>query len=399
MSADLYSRLGLQSNASTDEIRRAYKDLAKVKHPDRGGNPEEFKAIQEAHEVLADDERRRMYDMTGSTSEQGHPMNGMAAGGIPFSFMGGMGPFGMPGVAFDMGDIFSGIFGGGMGMGGGGPRQRGGNRGGRGPNKYHDIGLRLDDFFTGKEIKLKFNQGRRCTACTGSGAEATEQCNTCNGSGMRVHARQIGPGMIAQTRGPCDVCNGEGQRILRACRACHGKRFIEKEKQLDIKITPGMHEGEQLTFSGECSDSLEYDIPGDVVLTLKRADSDSPFEWKNDDLMFRKTISFSESILGFRFVLDNHPNGKKPTLSWHGGPLLHGAVIRLDGGGMPRKQGGFGNLYVQVNITPPVCRPWSIQETNTLHSVLGGTVLSHDTPDVQTMVLHSSESKMEPVQF
>ena len=208
--SDLYARLGVDKGAGTDEIRRAFKDKARSLHPDKGGNEEEFKKVQEAHEVLSDSDRRRMYDLTGSVNGQGGgmPGGGMAAGGIPFHFMGGIGPFGMPGVAFDMGDMFGNIFG-----GGGGPRkpQR---RGGRGPDKHHDIGLTLADFYRGKEIKLKFNQGRKCESCSGSGAETTEPCGPCSGSGMRTMTRQIGPGMMAQTRMSCDACNGDGVRVM-----------------------------------------------------------------------------------------------------------------------------------------------------------------------------------------
>jgi len=387
---DLYTRLGVSKTASTDEIRSAYKDLAKTHHPDRGGDVEKFKEIQEANEVLSDDGRRRMYDMTGSTQEaDGHgPMGGMAAGGIPFSFMGGMGPFGMPGVQFDMGEMFGNLF-------GGGQRQR--SRGGRGPNKFHDIGLKLSEFYSGRDIKLKFNQGRRCKGCSGSGAEATESCSPCGGSGVRTTLRQIGPNMMAQTRSQCDVCNGEGTRITSVCRKCQGKRFIEKEKQLDIKIKQGMREGEQLTFSGECSDSLEFDSPGDVILTLRRADMGTSeldeYSWKEDNLHIRKKVTYVESILGFSLKLDTHPNGSSPSYSWRGGPLIHGAVLKFAGGGMPRKNGyGFGDLFIQVMIAPPEVKPWSAEHTAKLHSVLGGVVSGFD--EENSLSLSSAESQL-----
>jgi DnaJ family protein A protein 2 len=382
---DLYSRLGLERNASTEEIRRAYKDAARVKHPDRGGDPEEFKKIQEAHEILTDSDRRAMYDATGSTaSDGGGGMGGgagMAAGGIPFHFMNGMGPFGMPGVAFNMGDMFANLFGGGGGAGR--PRGRG-PKAHRGPNKHHTIGVTLEDFYAGKEIKLKFNQARRCGSCLGSGADATEQCGACSGTGVRTTMRQIGPGMIAQTQSACDVCNGEGTRIMRVCRGCNGKKFIEREKQLDIKLTPGMRVGEQLTFPGECSDSADFEEPGDVILVLQRSDSPSKtindYEWNEDDLVIRKQISYAESVLGFSIELD-HPSGGKKRLVWRGGPLIHGAVVKLDGGGMPKKGSGgaaFGNLLIQVMITPPPTTPWTPEQSAALQAVLGTSTDSLD---------------------
>lgn len=388
--SDLYERLGLEKDASTEEIRRAYKDLARVKHPDRGGDAEEFKKIQEAHEVLTDEERRRIYDMTGGLEEM-PPGVGMAAGGIPFHFMQGAGPFGMPGVSFDMGDVFSHIFGGGAP-----PGKR--SKAARGPNKHHDIGLRLADFYKGKEIKLKFNQARRCGACKGDGAEATEPCTACGGSGARTITRAIGPGMMAQTRIGCDVCSGEGKRVIRVCRGCQGKKFIEREKQLEIRIVPGMRDGEQLTFAGECSDSNDFVTPGDVVLTLRRSDAGvselDEYEWSGDNLTIRKQITYAESVLGFKIKLEDHPGGPR-VVEWNGGPLIHGAVLQLGGGGMPRRSGGHGNLYVQVMIAPPPTRAWSAEDAAKLQSVLGGAAASLISESgTEPLTIHSADSKL-----
>lgn len=390
---DLYESLGVSRDASTEEIRRAYKDAARTHHPDRGGDTEMFKKIQEAHEILSDDERRKMYDMTGTTNnEQPAPQT---AGGFPFHFMSGMGPFGMPGVSFDMGDIFGSMF------GGGGPKKAQ-RRGGRGPVKQHDIGLKLSDFYKGAEIKLKFNQARKCLDCRGSGAEATEPCGQCGGQGMKTQMRQIGPGMIAQTRAPCDVCEGEGKRTMRVCRGCHGKKFNEREKMLEIKITPGMKEGEKLTFAGECSDTLEYDEPGDVILTLRRADEENPFVWKDSNLYISKTVSFAESILGFTVTLDGHPNGQSPRFVWNGGPLVHGAVLEMKGGGMPsaagpKTGGGYGNCYIQIQITPPPTKPWTAEEATRLQSVLGGTAASFEK--LPSLELAFADSQMSSLLF
>jgi DnaJ-class molecular chaperone len=385
--SDLYEQLGVSRNASVEDIRRAYKEAARTHHPDRGGDTEKFKKIQEAHEVLCDENRRKMYDMTGSTQETPHGpgMGGMAAGGIPFSFMGGMGgPFGMPGMSFDMSDIFGNMF-------GGGPGGRRGRNGGKAPPKFTDINLELRDFYVGKDIKLKFNQARRCGGCSGSGAEATESCGTCGGSGVRMMSRQIGPGMIAQTRAACDACNGEGKRIMRTCRECHGKRFVEKEKTLDIRITPGMREGEQLTFAGECSDTLEYETPGDVILNIRRVGGDD-YEWKGDDLWTQRKITYAESVLGFKLTFDDHPSGSKPTFIWRGGPLINGAVVQMTGMGMKNKTGGVGNLFVRIAIEAPEVKAWSSEDAAKLRSVLGGPSASLEDAGLPEFVVHSSSA-------
>jgi len=385
--SDYYKALGVDRDASTDTIRKAYRSLAREKHPDKGGNAEEFQVIQQAHEVLTDNERRRMYDMTGSDNPQAGGMGGMAAGGVPFHFMPGMGPFGMPGVNFDIGGLFGQMFGGGQGK----PQ-----RGQKGPNKHHDIGLKLADFFKGKEIKLKFNQARRCTTCSGSGAEASDPCGPCNGSGARTLMRQIGPGMMAQTRVSCDVCNGEGRRVLRSCKPCNGKRFTEREKELTINIIPGMREGENVAFVGECSDSLDFESPGDVVLTLRRADQGvgetDEYDWKGDDLWIRKEITFAESILGFQREFADHPNGAKPTFSWRSGPLIHGAALTVPSLGMPRKSGGFGNLIVQLMVQAPLVTAWLAEDAAKLQSVLGGPAATITSDTVTPMTLFSAQS-------
>jgi DnaJ family protein A protein 2 len=390
--SDLYRRLGLSRSAAPDEIKKAYRTLAREHHPDKGGNPEELKAIQEAHEVLSDERRRQIYDMTGQVNEQpggqGGGMGGMAAGGVPFNMFGG-GPFGMPGgVNFDIGNMFNNMFG-----GGGGGRRR---QGGRGPNKHHDVGLKLEQFYKGTEIKLNFNQGRKCTDCNASGAEATETCSTCNGAGSRMMMRQIGPGMMVQSQVPCDACQGEGKRTLKTCKGCKGKKFIESEKNLFIKVTPGMREGEQLVFAGECSDSLEFDSPGDVVLMLRLAtDGSKPkYEWRGEDLIVHHSVSYAESILGFSVCLADHPSGTSPTYTWKGGPVIHGAILTMPGGGMPTKSGGVGVLQMYVCIQPPAVQPWSDEVAAKLAEVLG--VPTAGPVGGEPLVLGSASSVFSP---
>ncbi len=369
----LYDVLGVAKDASGDEIRRAYYGLAKQKHPDRGGNAEEFKQIQQAHEVLSDEGKRKMYDMTGSMDGgDGGAAGGMAAGGIPFQFMGGMGPFGMPGVSFNFGSMFENLF------GGGGPAPPGGAkpaaRRGKAPNKHSTICITLADFYNGRSIKLTFNQSRRCGGCGGSGAEKTDPCGTCGGRGVRMITQMIGPGLAAQQTRTCDVCSGEGKRVIKQCTACHGKKFQEREKVLTVDIQPGMHEGKTFVFTGECSDTLEHDEPGDVILTLKRTDTSPTSEewgWKGHDLWIRKRISFAESIVGFSTTLEGHPSGQPVVVEWQKGAVLHGTTFQVDGKGMPNGTGGYGNCFVQVLVDPPERREWSAADRAALESVFG----------------------------
>jgi DnaJ-related protein SCJ1 len=202
--------------------------------------------------------------------------------------------------------------------------------------------------------------------------------------------------MMAQSRMPCDGCGGEGKRILRACGACHGKRLVEREKALDIKIKPGMRDGQTLVFDGECSDSLDFERPGDVVLTLRRSDGGigdlDEFEWSGDDLTIRKTVTYAESILGFTVSLEKHPVGSR-SYSWRDGPLIHGAVLKFEGGGMPRSGGGFGVLYIQIMVIPPPCVAWSAEDAAKLSSVFGGAVGGFSATG-DALKLASSDSKL-----
>ena len=363
----LYERLGVERDASSEEIKRAYRDLARVNHPDRGGSKEKFQAIQEANEILSDDRRRQMYDATGDvqdvTESAGH-----TAGGIPFSFMGGF-----PGMSFNMSD-FGGLF----GM----PQGPSRSTRPRGPNKQHDIGLPLHLLYKGHQVHLKMNQARKCESCKGSGAEISEPCGICKGAGRRTEIRMMGPGILAQSTGPCEPCKGEGKRIVQVCKTCNGKQFVEKEKTLVVKITPGMKEGETIVFSGECSESKEFDTPGDVVLTIRRTDPETGWSVRGSDLVVCQTVTYAEAMMGVSFRLKDHPSEKSPLFVWNKGPLLHGTVLRAKGWGMV----AGGDALVEIHVTPPEQRPWRPEELLMLQTVFHYTPPAPPT-DVEIVAL------------
>ena len=321
----LYDRLGVQRNAGVDDIKKAYRNLAREHHPDKGGDPEKFKEIQEAHEVLTDERRRQVYDTTGSTNEQ--QSQGPPAG-FPFS------------------DIFANMFGGGgMGV----PHQQNVyQRGGKGPSNLVAVPLKLDNFYHGFEVTMNFKQTRKCRDCMSS----YSTCGTCGGSGVRMMAQRMGP-MMMQTQVHCNPCGGKGQSGSSVgCSGCGGKRMVEKEKTLTAKIMPGMREGERMVFEGECSETPECDTPGDIVVQLQLIRGN--IEWRGDDLMCSRTISYAESILGFELILDDHPSGGKPVYRWEGGPIIGGTILTMKGGGMPRNGGGgFGDLKLRIEIGAP----------------------------------------------
>lgn len=345
----LYETLGIGKNASPDEIRKSYYKLSKTDHPDRGGDPEKFKAINHAHEVLSDPERRKMYDLTGSDQEGGGgggvDLNEMFGGG--FSMGGGM-PFGMPG---GLGAMFGNMFGGMGGMPGGGKKRKAP----RGPDKSHDIPLTLADFYKGREIAINFQQQRGCTLCSATGALKTDSCSGCKGQGMKIMMRQIGPGMIQQSMVPCSDCDGEGKRVLQVCHECSGKKYKIREKVLKALIKPGYSDGQKMRFNGECSDSPDYEKPGDVVLNLMRTNSGSSgaadFDWQGNDLHITHSVSMAHALLGFTFIVRDHPSGKDINMTWGGGPLQHDAVLVGKGLGMPKPDTSeYGDLFVHIDV-------------------------------------------------
>jgi DnaJ family protein A protein 2 len=336
---ELYERLGVSKDADVNEIKKAYKKLAMTHHPDRGGDPEEFKKIQQAHEVLTDDSKRRMYDMTGSA-------DGEMPQGTPFP--GGM-PFG--GMPFDMGDLFGGLFGMG-GMGGMGGMQRPGMRVKRpqGPPKTIEIPLTLKDFYHGKTIQVKFERNKFCEVCKGEGATSFQSCGTCKGHGVVRQVMMMGP-IQAINEGPCRDCMGQGKKPSGNCYVCSGKKTKVQEKTIDVKIEAGMKPGEVLVFPKECSDDPSYEEPGDVHFLLQDAAGDDGWTRKGDDLETHCAMTLVESLLGCSKTLQGHPgypDGLEIQI-----PLgaQNGEVLVVQEKGMKRKGAGFGALHCKLHIS------------------------------------------------
>jgi len=252
-----------------------------------------------------------------------------------------------------------------FGMGGGGARgQR--RKAPRGPDKTHDVPLSLADFYKGRVIPVKFHQQRGCTLCKSSGALKSESCSGCKGQGMKVIIRQLGPGMIQQSTQQCNECNGDGKRIIQVCHECNGKKYKASEKTLYAKIEPGMCDGEKIRFAGECSDSADYDEPGDVVLNLLRTES-LDYDWQGNDLHINLSVNLKDAMLGFNIKLDNHPGGKPISLTWGGGSLRHDGVLVAKGLGMPIKErcGEYGDLFIHVDIMGKIAE-WTKEQRDIL---------------------------------
>lgn len=352
---DLYAELGVERSASADEIKRAYRREAVKRHPDRpGGNKEAFQRLQVAHEILSDPARRAEYDTTGQIPGAAEEPGG-----------------GMP----DLSAIFGGLFSGGgipmpppgffSGGGGGHVKAR------RGPNKVHDIGVSLADLYHGKVFTLNMKRDVLCGGCHGTGGEKIEKCGACRGAGMRMRAQQMGP-ITAMMQEACTACEQTGQRVLKECSECGGKRVVERESVLTVKIERGMQEGDALVFPGQCSESPLFEEPGDVVLVIRAATTDS-VRWlrRGADLMIEIQISVAESLLGWARELEDHPSGLPLRLAWREGVIRDGEVLRVPGWGMPvkGKDTECGELRLLCRVAAVDQGAWSEEQLRALKSV------------------------------
>lgn len=337
---DLYAVMGLSRGASADEIKRAYRKESLLRHPDRGGTKEAFQELQRANEVLSDPAKRAHYDATGEVPGEG-PGAGSGGGG--------------PDLSEVLGSIFGGMGGGGGGipfpffnMGGGPPP---GVKMARGPNKVHEIGVALSDLYHGKTIHTTMKREVLCPTCAGKGGQRVETCGECRGRGMRVRMQQMGP-MTAMTQEPCGACQQRGSRAADKCADCAGRCVVERESTLEVRIEPGMQEGDRIVFPGQCSESPMFEAPGDVILVVRAASSDADTKWVRHgaDLMTEVELSVAEMLLGWSRTLDNHPSGVPVTVAWTGGVVRHGQHLVVRGKGMPIRSGSdsFGNLVLVV---------------------------------------------------
>jgi len=331
----LYESLGIERNADPQEIRKAYLKLSKTLHPDKGGDTEKFKVIQEAYEVLSDEGKRSFYDQTGQV--QGEEMQQQHGGGMPFGF------------PFDIGAMFGGGFPfGGMPQHQGGPQRK---KGKKAPPKMHEIHLTLRDFFYGKTIQLKFERQSFCTKCKGDGSDTTKTCGDCNGSGAVERHMTIGPGMHAVSRGPCAPCRGGGKVAHGTCSKCNGAKFSNQEKMLKVEIVPGMKPGESMVFPNECSDHPDYEEPGDVHIIVNEADETSTFNRVDNDLTNTVGISLKDCLFGCKKVLEGHPAHPKGLTVDIPPGTIRGDTVIIPGEGMPcRGTTQRGNLQLIISM-------------------------------------------------
>lgn len=333
---DYYEILGVPRNATADEIKSAYRKLALKHHPDRNpGNShseEHIKTINEAYEVLSDDNKRRVYDQFGHAGLQG----GM--GGAE-GFGGG---FGGP----DLGSIFESMFEGVFGedvLGGGRGRSR------RGRDIKYDIEITLEDAYNGVQVPMRIERTEICQTCGGSGARpghGLRRCSTCRGTG-RVQYVQ---GFFSLTQ-TCPECGGRGEVIEAPCKDCGGSAKVKAKANLTIKVPAGIQDGASLRIQNAGDAGLRRTESGDLYVQV-HIKPHPRFERSEDDLICNWRLSFPQVTLGCEVEIPLL-NGEKTKIGIPAG-TQHGAVFRIAEKGMP-KYGARrkGDLMVKVAVEVP----------------------------------------------
>lgn len=333
MSENLYEILGVGKKADNEEIKRAYRELSKIHHPDKGGDPEKFKEINNAYEILKDPSKREMYDLTGSTQENG------ASGGPGFGSPFGFSPFG-PGfhMNVDINDIFGSMF-----NRRSTEKEEGGNKKPKGPNRIHEMPISLKDFYYGKKININLNRQVFCSECQGDGCVNWKTCSDCKGVGVKETRIQQGP-FIQIIRGACHGCSGEGRMKGKDCDGCKGKGLVTLPKTLEVNIKSGALPGEVIKFDEMCSDLPGYEKPGDFHIRLVEADEELDIEREGQNLKTKVCISLLEALIGCKRVVADHPCGPLEVEIPCG--TMSGEVVNISGKGMPT-----GDLLITVHVT------------------------------------------------
>lgn len=330
-----YDVLGVSKDATQEDLKKAYRKAAIKNHPDKGGDPEKFKELAQAYEVLSDPEKREIYDQYGEDALK----EGMGGGG------GMHDPF----------DIFQSFFGGGNPFGGGGSSR--GRRQRRGEDVVHPLKVSLEDLYIGISKKLSLSRNVICSKCNGKGSKSgnSMKCTGCQGSGMKVTIRQLGPGMIQQMQHPCNECKGTGESINEKdrCPLCKGEKVVQEKKVLEVIVEKGMQNGQKITFPGEADEAPDT-ITGDIVFVLQQKEHPK-FKRKGDDLFMEHTLSLVEALCGFRFIL-THLDGRQLLIKSDPGEVVKPDQFKaINDEGMPVYQRAFmkGKLYIHFTVDFP----------------------------------------------
>jgi molecular chaperone DnaJ len=330
---DYYETLGVERNASDDDLKKAYRKLARQYHPDlQTGDPqkkaaeEKFKEVNEAYEVLSDQDKRRRYDTFGHAGAQ----QGFGGGFEGFDFgRGGMGDV--------FGDIFEDFFGGGR------------SRTERGADLQYNLELSFEEAIYGKDVKLKIPRWEKCQDCNGSGAKSSagiKQCTGCRGTGQM----RFQQGFFSVSR-PCAQCDGSGHVITDPCAGCRGKKRVHRERTLSVTIPAGIESGMRLRLSHEGEDGQNGGPPGDLYVAVN-VKPHPIFVRQDTDIICDVPVSFVTAALGGKVGV---PTLTGETIIKVPPGTQHDKLLRLKGLGVPslKHNRRAGDQVIRIKVEIP----------------------------------------------
>lgn len=346
MGKDYYNILGVDKNASKEDIKRAFRRLAHQYHPDKGGGDgKKFKEVNEAYQVLSDDKKKSQYDQFGSTFEQTQQSGG------GFSGFGGFRDFSGFANGFninmeDLGDIFEGAF----GFGGGGKRTA------YGPRRGEDMEVMMEADFKeailGSEKEIELEKDIICDRCSGNGAEPgtkISKCPSCKGTGQVKHAQRTIFGTF-QTVTTCPECNGLGKRPEKVCAKCGGAGIAQGTKMIKVKIPAGIDNNEVIKLSGQGDAGREGGPAGDLYIKISVKPSHK-FRRAGYDIYTKEYISFKQAALGDKISVQTVDDGVKLKIPEG---TQTGTMFKLRGQGVNKLRGfGRGDHFVEVIVRTP----------------------------------------------
>jgi len=337
---DYYDVLGVDKSASEAEIKSAFRKLAKKYHPDLNKEPdaaEKFKEVQEAYDVLGDEQKRKTYDQYGSAAFDNN------AGGNPYGSYGNYGGFNTSGFGFEdinLDDILSNMFGGSFGG-----RKK--NRPVKGDDILYRMNISFEEAVFGSKKDITLDLTEKCEACDGKGGFNPKTCSTCNGTGkIRRSQSSLFGSFLTETT--CPDCNGTGEVFERRCTDCKGKGFVVNRKTITITIPEGVDTGSQIRIKGKGQVGINGGENGDIYVEFK-VDSDPIFSRDGYDIYMTLPINIAEAVLG----------GEKEVPTLDGNIILTipsysqtNDKLRIKGRGVPHDS-KRGDLYIVLDVVMP----------------------------------------------
>ena len=339
MAKDYYKTLGVDKNASDEEIKRAFRKLAKQYHPDVNKEPgaqEKFKEIGEAYSILSDPNKRKQYDQFGSDVFE----NGGAGG---FNGFGG----GFSGFDFgdiDLGDIFESFMGGSFSS-----KKRGSNRETKGEDILVHIDLTFLEAIYGTEKEFTVNIKEKCSSCSGLGGHNSKTCPTCNGRGRVIEEQRTILGMM-QTQRTCSKCGGTGNVFESTCADCKGTGLKNVKKTLKVRVPRGVDNGDELRMAGKASSGLNGGPNGDVYIEFSVSDH-KIYQRDKSDIYMKVPLTITEAILGTTKTIKTVDGDVKVDIP---SGTQNGDKLKLRGKGIDdEKYGKKGDTYLIFNVITP----------------------------------------------